>query len=641
MKRAILLFLFMIFFFIGNSQSKKSDLFDLSSIKISELKVNTIRSDFGPAIIGDSIFFTSFRDELIVKSDKELMEREFYDLYNARINDSGVVVSGRNPLGEFITRYHDGPVSWCPKTNELYVTQSNYVNPSVKYKAFRNEEIKLRIVVAKKNEGKWTLDEENEFRYNNADYSVGHPAINESGDTLFFTSDKPGGFGETDIYMSVRKKGKWNKPVNMGSKINTSGKDEFPFITGDSYSGRFLIFASTGHGSKGGFDLFYIKLSDPDGVVYPFPEPINTEYDDFAMNLPEYVEYGYMTSNRPGGTGNDDIYRLVFSKYLSYVQEILVLDSKSRKPIPGSLVNFCNRKNQKVEADGIASFSFDKNAICDVTASAFGYKDKSKLIKIGSHKQGTVLRDTIFLDMIVNEKIVLKNIYYDFDKWDILLESAKELDKLVALLKENPDMKVELGSHTDERVSVGYNMKLSQLRAQSAVNYIVSKGIDKSQITGKGYGKSQLINKSTAKIKLTPEQQRENRRTEVFIPGFYVGEPVKQVKGDFSDGKPDIKKGYSSIKEQGSILESSVNERAVSNSDNEIKFYVILGSFKENKGAVKLVQQLKTEGYNATIVDETKHFRVVIGYQNLSQAKNVLGDLKGKYKDALIRPKEN
>jgi len=621
MKHPLILAIIMISFLTANSQSTKSGLFDQSSVKMSEIPTNTIRSDFGPAVIGDSIFFSSFRDEVIFKSDKKLKDREFYDLFEAQINDSGNVISKRKAIDKFITRFHDGPVSWCPKTGELFVTQSNYVDPAVKYKPFRNENIKLRIMIAKKLNGKWSLAEE--FPYNNSEYSIGHPTINESGDTLYFASDMPGGFGATDIYMSVRQNGKWGNPVNLGSQINTSEKDEFPFITGSSYPLRYLIFASAGHNSKGGLDLFYTRLNDPKGEVYQFPEPINSANDDFSMNLPENAEYGYMTSNRPG-TGSDDIYKMTFSKYLEYLQEILVLDAKTWKPVPGASVNLCNKKSDKTKNDGLISFWFEKNSVCDVSASAMGYKDNHKIIEIGSYKQGTVLRDTIFLNMILNEKIVLRNIYYDFDKWDIIPESANELDRLVSLLKENPGMKVELGSHTDARGSVRYNMKLSQLRAKAAVDYIVMKGIDKSRIVGTGYGKSQLINKSSAGQNLTPAQHRENRRTEIYIPGFLRGEPIKQNIGDYSNGKPDHSADYSSFKEHGYIIESA-------HAADDFKFYIILGSFTNKKSASGFVQQLNSEGLKATILGDTEPVRVGIGYKSLILAKKALEDLKSKY----------
>ena len=537
MKRTFILASMLVSFLTGNAQSAKTDLFDLSSVKMSEIKTNTIRSDFGPAVIDDTIYFSSFRDELINKSDDELRADGFYTLYQAGIDDLGDVKNGRKIIEEFFTRYHAGPISWCAKTGELFLTQSNYVDPSVVYKPFRNEDIKLRIIIAKKLKGKWNILEE--FPYNNPNYSVGHPAINESGDTLFFASDMPGGFGATDLYFSVRKNNKWNEPVNLGSQINTSEKEEFPFLTGSSYPGRYLIFASTGHNSTGGFDLFYKRLNDQASEVVHFPQPINSTYDDFSMALPDFVEYGYMTSNRPG-TGSDDIYKLTFDKYLEYLLQILILDAKTWRPIPDALVDFCKIKSIKTGSDGLVSTKFKKNSVCDIQASAFGYKDNHKLIKIRAPKQGTVLRDTIFLDLMINEKIALRNIYYDFDKWDILPESGTELDRLVSLMKENPEMKVELGSHTDERGSVPYNLKLSQRRAQSAVNYIVSKGIDQLRIKAIGYGKSQLIYKSTPDHKCSPNEHRENRRTEIYIPGFLRGEPVKQVKGDYSNGGEDL-----------------------------------------------------------------------------------------------------
>ena len=516
----------------AQSQSVKTDLFDQSSVKMSEIKTNTIRSDFGPAKIDSFIYFTAFRDELIHKSDKELIDNEFYDLYKAGIDDSGNVVGSRLPINELITRYHNGPVSWCAKTGELFINQSNYTDPDVIYKPFRNENIKLRIVIAKELNGLWKVVEE--FPYNNPKYSIGHPAINESGDTLFFSSDKPGGLGATDLYFSVRKNKIWGEPVNLGPKVNTIGKEEFPFVTGNSYPGRFLIFASTGHSGAGGFDLFYKNICDSASKVFRFPEPINGTYDDFGMTLPDQVEYGYMTSNRPG-TGNDDIYKLTFQKYIDYMLEVYILDAKNWKPIPKAVVDFCAFESFKTPSNGMVSRRFKRNSVCDIMVSAFGYKDNHKVITIKPPKQGTVIRDTIFLDMIVNEKIVLRNIYYDFDKWDILPESGTELDRLVGLMTENPEMKVELGSHTDERGSVPYNIKLSQRRAESAVNYIVSKGIYPSRIKAIGYGKSQLIYKSTATHKCTPTEHRENRRTEIFIPGFTRGERVKQEKGDFSN----------------------------------------------------------------------------------------------------------
>lgn len=175
---------------------------------------------------------------------------------------------------------------------------------------------------------------------------------------------------------------------------------------------------------------------------------------------------------------------------------------------------------------------------CKVLANAFGYYEKTQVLT-PCNLNVPVTRDTIWMKIIENKKIVLRNIYYDFDKWNILPDASKELDLLVSLMMENPEMKVDLSSHTDERGSDIYNLKLSELRAASAIGYIVSKGIDSTRITGKGYGKTQLIHKRTGGRNITSEQNRENRRTEIIIPGFLRGEPVKQINGDYSDGMPD------------------------------------------------------------------------------------------------------
>jgi len=289
---------------------------------------------------------------------------------------------------------------------------------------------------------------------------------------------------------------------------------------------------------------------------------------------------------------------------------------------------------------------------CEVKTTAFGYPDKSITLFACNKNSLIVSRDTIWMNIIVNKKIALRNIYYDFDKWDILPDAALELDQLIALMKANPTMKVELSSHTDDRGTEPYNLRLSQLRAKSAVDYIVSKGIDQSRIKGTGYGKTQLIHKAAPGKKCTPEENRENRRTEILIPGFLRGEPVKQKKGDYSNGKPNAAKDYSSFKEHGSILENApksgnllkenkVKEIEKATAEPNIvkvpkvekttvvktpytgtfKYYLVLRSFKTEQKASEFVQQLKSDGYDARLCSNSEPFRVGIGYSRFSEVK--------------------
>lgn len=595
------------------SQSGKKDIFDPESVKVLNLSVNTTHSDFGPTLIGDSLFFTSFRDELQNKTEKNLQKKEFYDLFYSQIDKQGNTVGKRNMIKELITRYHCGPVSWCPATGELFITQSNYTEPGAVYKPFRKNYFNLRIIIARQEQGVWKTVES--FQYNNPKYSVGHPAVSSAGDTLIFSSNKPGGYGETDLYMSIRVNGQWSEPLNLGNKINTSGKDEFPYLTKDGY----LIFASSGRQGMGGLDLYYTKLKDTKSEIVHFESPINSINDDFSMILPPDIEYGYLTSDRSGGIGGDDIYKFTFNRFKENLLNLLVIDTKSRKPVSGAEVAFDDKMNLKTGNEGEISRKIGSDMTYNANVKAFGYYDGAKTIKTGNLKNGIVLRDTIWMNMIVKKSVVLRNIYYDYDKWDILPESVEELDKLSAFMTENPEVKVELSSHTDSRGTTLYNQKLSERRAKSARDYILSKGIDADRITSKGYGETMPLNKCVDKIICTPQEFRVNRRTEFYIPEFGKSKSVDQEgKGDFSTGSA------SQSKDKGTAT-GKTN-----------KHFVILGSYADLHNTDKIMNQLKDDGYQAEIISDTKSFKVGIGFKNMKSAETELIKLKIKYPKAWI-----
>jgi outer membrane protein OmpA-like peptidoglycan-associated protein len=298
------------------------------------------------------------------------------------------------------------------------------------------------------------------------------------------------------------------------------------------------------------------------------------------------------------------------------------------------MIEGCDHKFYTTDKDGkVACFPFTGKQ-CEVTASTFGYQGKTKILRQNYLPGEDIACDTIWMEIAVNKKIALKNIYFDFNKWDILPESAKELNHLVALMKGNPGMNVVLSSHTDDRGTEIYNLKLSQLRAEASVNYVVSNGVDRSRITGMGYGKSQLIHKSASGIKLTPEQNRENRRTEIFIPGFIRGESVKQNQGDISNEKSVVSADSAPSKKEGRY-ENKANK---SSEDISVtKSIVLLGAFSDLKIASDLVQKLKSEGKKARILtDNSKLYRVGIEYPDIIVARKALVNLKKIYKDAWV-----
>lgn len=630
----ICLLVLMLFSSVVYSQSNDNRIFNDSIVKISEISTNSIHSDFGPFAIKDTLYFTTFNDKLKEKTDWTLRNREFYDLYKAAIDKQGNIIGMREPLEEFVTRVNDGPVSWCEKTGELFVTQ-NYLDQNAISKPFHKGINRLRIIIVKRVNGKW--ENITDFPYNNPEYSVGHPAVTQSGDTLVFSSDRPGGYGETDLYFSVRKDGKWGLPVNMGSKINTSEKEEFAFLTDKNLNGQFLIFASKGRFGNGGFDLYYTKFPSDYNEIGHFDSPINTKYDDFAMTIPTDAEYGYLTSNRPG-TGNDDIYKFTFKRFpkpLEKCRQLYVYDKSSLRPIPGVRITSCDNQLYLTDKAGHIPCLPCIGNECKVTASTFGYPEKSKILSECKMAKNGIVSDTIWMNLIVNEKIILNNIYYDFDKSDILPDAALELDQLVALMKENPEMKVELSSHTDVRGSELYNLKLSQRRAQSGVDYIIYKGIERYRIFGTGYGKTQLINRGYDYQKLSPQQNRENRRTEIFIPGFLRGNPVKQEKGDYSyNNSHDQSVTTSRI---GTKLMVKQEAKSVVSLENPTKYYLIIGSFKGMVNSTKVANELKLKGYDAILLREGKSIRIALEYDNLNDAKTARDILKAKYHDVWIQ----
>jgi len=431
--------------------------------------------------------------------------------------------------------YHNALCTFDKSTNTIYFTRTktrivrirpvnsdptSWYNFSVdkKYTNF------LEIYSSHYQNSKW-LDV-TAFQYNKpTEYSIGHPAISPDGQVLYFVSDMPGGYGETDIYYSSKQSdGSWGPPKNAGAQINTEGEESYPHLD----SAGTLYFSSDGHLGMGGLDIYSAAGSkdnweEPVNLKYP----INSSKDDFSVYFTDPGKSGYFASNRDGGKGDDDIYyfspepisKLILAGVVKQRLEdnsIEILKDASIKMddkttnVTGTLVS---------NDDGKFYATLECNSAYDFTATKDGYFIQSKSLEttICKTRHDTVFVDLVLDKIILNKSIVLENIYYDFDKWNIRSDAAIELDKLVDMLKRNPDIKIELGSHTDCRGSSAYNEKLSQKRAESAVAYIISQGIDKGRITAKGYGESVPVNTCIDGSNCTEEQYQLNRRTEFKV----------------------------------------------------------------------------------------------------------------------------
>ncbi len=487
------------------------NFFENVKVKIDKTELNTSESDFGPSFVNGELWYSAFDAEEIKKLSQGQSKEIFYNIFQSKLDKNGNVTgSAKMELVDISEGYHAGPVSYCPKTKELFVTLSNFEDPDIKNKVYQKADIRLKIIIVKNVNGAWVLT--GELPFNNPTYSVGHPSVSVTGDTLFFASNIPDlGKVATDIYMTVRNNGVWGEMKNLGSNINTDKNEMFPFL----FRNNMLIFASNGRESgKDDLDLYFSCISKNGFSTPQKMDRFNTEADDFGLVIHDNEEVGYFTSGREGGKGSDDIYKVEFDGI--YNLELTVLDKATMKEIPNPKVSFDDNV-LAVLAGLILKRALKKNSTYVATSQIDGYMNSSKTITTVGKPFGLIKETIIVEKAVVGQIFVMENIYYDFDKWDILPESEIELDKLVKVMIDNPSWKVELGSHTDCRGNDAYNEKLSQKRSDSAVAYIVNSGIQKDRIIAKGYGESQLVNECDDGVVCTEAQHRKNRRTEFKI----------------------------------------------------------------------------------------------------------------------------
>lgn len=511
-------------------------------------EINTEYADFGMVPFKNGYVFTSDRkqNELMSNNNKYGWTGNPY-LKLFQLSDAASL-SSAIPVSDLNDKYHNGPGTYDLKHNVFFFTRTKMVR--VTKKNSNNDptswvekidlpdyENRLEIFIARNVDGKWVSVEP--FQYNRPEqYSVGHPAISPDGNTLYFVSDKPDGFGGTDIYSCERNaNGSWKQPQNLGKTINSEGKEMFPFVDKDGT----LYFSSDRIDGMGGLDIY---KSSGKNKTWSKPEnmesPINTSKDDFSIYFTEAGKTGFLSSNRYGGKGNDDIYSF---KYDAPTQLILVVipkeigENNNLIPLDGVSIAIDNTTRKTTEENIKATNgTFFINANCDngyaISGTKEGYFKNSKTIDT----KCVTRNDTIYVDLVlekikINAPIVLKNIYYDFDKSFIRTDAMPDLDKVVQIMLDNPDIIVELGSHTDARGSDDYNIKLSQRRADAAIQYIISKGIDKKRITAKGYGETQHLNKCSNNVECSEEAHQLNRRTEFKVTGYIKGKSTS-IKSD-------------------------------------------------------------------------------------------------------------
>ena len=488
---------------------------------------NSKASDFAPSFYKEGIVFSSNRDDnFFVRNLHKWNNTPFLNLYTANPTDETKTdFSVEKFYKKLNTKAHESSTIFTKDGLTMYFTRNNFD------KGFERDEegiSRLKLYRAFFKDGTWT--DVLELPFNDSFFSVAHPALNSAEDKLFFASDRPGTFGMSDLfYVDLKEDGSFGEPINLGADVNTEGRETFPFIANNDI----LYFASDGHPGLGGLDIFAIDLANGDFTeILNLGEPVNSDEDDFALIVESESGKGYFSSNRKNGVGSDDIYTFNTLRPLEFkcFQNIagIVVDKETNKPLGNANVRIFDKQgltlaNTTSQADGSFNLSLDcKTKYAIALAVKKDYKEDRQELSI-------VPDNPIFILALESNKMLVEKgddlaeylnlpiIYFDFDKWDIRPDAAKELQKVIAYMKQYPKVKIDIKSHTDSRAPQLYNDRLSERRAQATRQYIIANGISAKRLTAKGYGERQLINRCADGIDCSEVEHDLNRRSEFIV----------------------------------------------------------------------------------------------------------------------------
>lgn len=441
---------------------------------------NSRRADFAPMYLDksyDQIFFTSTNEKVTGDKKSEITGMKKGDIYFSKKNERGQWQQPEPVEGELNSDADEGIVSFTPDGQTMYLTKARRSETS---------STSVEIYTSRRSDATWSAPQKYEITADTLS-AVGHPAVSADGRYLYFCSDMPGGYGGLDIWR-VNLNDRVGSLENMGPQINTPGNESFPYSRTDSL----LYFASDGHPGFGGLDIFKAKLNTTGEYwsVENMGQPVNSAGDDFGITFGP-GETGYFSSNRGDARGYDHI----FSFELPDIHITIsgwVLD-KDEEPVPNAIIRIVgdDGSNQKEVArdDGSFKFNLDRGVKYVMKAGAPGYLNVKQEFESDSAEEDADY-GIDFILAAINKPQVVENIFYDFDKATLRPESKSALDEMVVMLNENPNVTIEMGAHTDRKGSDEYNIRLSDRRAQSVVDYLIGAGIDAGRLSPKGYGES-------------------------------------------------------------------------------------------------------------------------------------------------------
>lgn len=494
---------------------------------LTNLSINTKLADFGTAFYKGQVVFASSRDTMNFHTRVyKWNEQPYLDLFLADTVNKGVDLKNVTNYSKNInSKYHEAIAAFSPDGNTMYFTRNNYTNNDLK--RGEDDTNHLKLYKSKLIENEWSTPKE--LPFNNENYSVGQPALSPDGKKLYFVSDIPGTIGATDIFVvDILGDDSYSNPKNLGPTINTSGREMFPYVTNNK-----LYFSSDGHLGLGGLDVFESTFKESFTSPANLGKPLNSSLDDFAYIVNEETNRGYVSSNRKGGKGDDDIYS--FQRIaITCAQSVFgqVSNKENGRPLFDAVVILQNINGETLAetvSDSTGEYYFDVELPCEKSYKVLGSKEgfePTEEVFITNNQNNYSNKVPLGLKklnpLIVREEGVLKikigMIYFDFDKDDIRYDAAVELNKIVFLMKEYPNMVIKIESHTDSRGNDDYNENLSDRRAKSTRDYIVSQGIAIERIESAiGYGEKQLVNECANGVNCSNQRHDVNRRSEFII----------------------------------------------------------------------------------------------------------------------------
>jgi len=501
----------------------KSTVFKSRDFVLDKVGVNSSTSDFGASFYGkDKIVFASASKTDGTKIS-EWTNQPFLDLFIADRDTIGQLSNAMSLGGDINTVYHESSTAFTKDGTTVYFTRNNFLDG--KKGKDKNKTIRLKLYKATKT-GEYNWTNIVELPFNSKEYSVAHPALSPDGKRLYFSSDMPGTSGMSDLwYVEIHGNNNYGNPINLGPGINTEARESFPFISDNNN----LYFSSDGRSGLGGYDIFVTPLDNDGkpGNITNLGAPTNSAQDDFGFIINEDDRIGYITSNRGGDRGSidDDIY--LVKEICSITIQGKVFDKETKDPLPGAQVSLLDENNQLVSQttaknDGTYNFVGDCGTQYTVRGTKEGYNPYEKIIET------PMLSGTIDVPLPLERigpcppndlgcRLNLQPIYFDFDKSNIRPDAEIELAKILAAMREYPELIIHIESHTDSRGNDSYNMALSERRAQSTLKWLVGKGIDANRLTAKGYGESQLVNQCSNGVSCTAEEHQLNRRSMFII----------------------------------------------------------------------------------------------------------------------------